>query len=285
MSLTRPMFATKYKKDDALLPGLVTAGSKLLSIYNQELNVFQHLNSIVLLKGGCKKSAFARLSATYDCLSYPAALNLSDKYGSDWDKQLNVWKEANEQDAATENILQQQVSDIENEIRILNDTEDHGGFILARQQAIFDLEMHRQTMHPGYYFVGDNVDMRTKVRHMTFAHQNKDQHMYQICAYENRVSGNHLDNTRPKAQAEEVPFVELVPCDAEKEKLTSDFAFLVASKWAQHIPCFQKYKAVLPSHIQHQYLDEMKQKSRRVIIAISPFSPHLFTISYIEIQL
>ena len=72
------------------------------------------------------------------------------------------------QDAATENILQQQVSDIENEIRILNDTEDHGRFILARQQA-----MHRLTMHPGYYFVGDNVDMRTKVRHMTFAHQKK----------------------------------------------------------------------------------------------------------------
>ena len=47
-------------------------------------------------------------------------------------------------------------------------------------------------MHPGYYFVGDNVDMITQVLRMIGTNQNQDQHMYQMCAYENRVSGNNL---------------------------------------------------------------------------------------------
>ncbi|CAC5412530.1 unnamed protein product [Mytilus coruscus] len=68
-----------------------------------------------------------------------------------------------------------------------------------------DLHQYRDLTHPGFYFVGDNVDMRTKVRNMTIYNQQKDHHMYQICAYENRISGNHLDNTVAKGDANTVP--------------------------------------------------------------------------------
>ena len=50
-------------------------------------------------------------------------------------------------------------------------------------EAEVTLGNHRSTMHPKFHFVGYNVDMRTKVRQMTLTNQNKDQHMFQVCAY------------------------------------------------------------------------------------------------------
>ena len=101
---------------------------------------------------------------------------------------------------------------------------------------------HRNSMHPDFYFFGDNVDMRTNVRQMTLGNQKKDQHMFQICAYENRVSGNHLDNTRPKDDINTVQFKQLVPGQEDHVKLTKEFAYLVAAQLTELIPCFNQYK-------------------------------------------
>ena len=60
----------KRKKGTSLLPGILTAGWKLLVVYNQAMNAIQHINSATLLKGGAKQSTFARFNSTFDCLSY-----------------------------------------------------------------------------------------------------------------------------------------------------------------------------------------------------------------------
>lgn len=58
---------------------------------------------------------------------------------------------------------------------------DEGPVTLALSNAREDLEQHRKNMHQGYYFVGDNVDLRTKVKSMTISNQNKDENVSYLC--------------------------------------------------------------------------------------------------------
>ena len=43
------------KTEKTLLSGIVTAGCKLISLHNRNMNALQSLNSLILLKGGAKK--------------------------------------------------------------------------------------------------------------------------------------------------------------------------------------------------------------------------------------
>ena len=52
--------------------------------------------------------------------------------------------------------------------------------VLLVENVKKELNQHRSDMHPGFYFFGDNIDMRSNVRHMTMKNQNKDEHMFQI---------------------------------------------------------------------------------------------------------
>ena len=56
--------SNKLKKGDALLPQFVSASAGLIHLYNRDMNIFQCLNSLIMLKGGCKKTAFTRLNST-----------------------------------------------------------------------------------------------------------------------------------------------------------------------------------------------------------------------------
>ena len=78
--------------------------------------------------------------------------------------------------------------------------------------------------------------MQTKVRQMTLTNQNKDQHMYQVCVYKNGVSGNHLDDNKPKDNNDTVQFKQLVPGYREQSTLIQEFTFLVATQWTELIP-------------------------------------------------
>ncbi|XP_063404255.1 uncharacterized protein LOC134687728 [Mytilus trossulus] len=259
----------KYKKGEALIPGIVTAGCKLLTLYSKDLNAFQHFNSYILWKGGCKKSAFSRLNATYDCLSYQSTLSLADKLGNDWDKDLVAMQELVTTETSHELVLLQNIQMIKESIDLVNgDADTMVQRILELSNAENDLHQYRDLMHPGFYFVGDNVDMRTKVRNMTIYNQHKDHHMYQICAYENRISGNHLDNTVAKGDANTVPFTTFIPSQLELDSIASDFTFLVAKIWSQHIPHFNIFAPVLPEYIEHQYMKEMKQKTARINMGV-----------------
>lgn len=45
------------------------------------------------------------------------------------------------------------------------------------QQLYEELQNLRATMHPGYSFTGDNIDMRILPRQMTLTNRNKDHHV------------------------------------------------------------------------------------------------------------
>lgn len=255
----------KLKKGDALTSGFVSAGCKLLSVYNQDLNALQHLHSIILLKGGCKKSTFTTLSATYDTLSYKSTLAIADKFGEKWSSEILSWADCVDRDRKRENVLIKEIEDTERAITFIDGNAEEVVDLIFQLSALQDeLESHRKNMHPGYYFVGDNVDMKTKVRHMTTENQNKDQHLYQLCAYENRVSGNHLDNSRPKADINTFPLAALLPSDNESDSIVEEFAYIVAWTWTTLIPVFAIFNTVLPRCIEHDHLHEVRKKSVRV---------------------
>lgn len=196
-------------------------------------------------------------------MSYRATLDIVDKLGHKWQEEVV-------EGTSKEKNLTNQISMIRESIDLLcANPEVNVDLIFQLSDKEQELEIQREMMHPGYYFVGDYVDMRTTVRHMTLLNQNKDHHMYQICAYVNRVSGNHLQNITPKANFETEPFTTLMPSLSDREKLAEEFAFLVAKVWTKYMPHFKVYEPVLPSYIKHAYLKEMRQKTKRVGNTIS----------------
>ena len=148
-----------------------------------------------MLRGGCKKSVFGRLNSTGNCLSYQATLNMVDKLAI----KLVQWKSKVESDVEIEIRLLKQIENIDETRDFLAAQEmPTDALMMELESQNQSLTTHRRAMHPGYYFIGDNVDMKTSVRQMTKQNQRKDHHMFNMCAYMNRVGGNMMDNTKPK---------------------------------------------------------------------------------------
>lgn len=252
------------KNEEANLSGIASVACKILSLHNREMNTVKRLNSITLLKGGAKKSAFRRLNGTHDCMSYQSTLQMADDFGSGWEAKLMNWVHKVDEDIRLEKKYLNNIEHLELNAVFLDDPLDSVSNLFQIENVKTDLKKHRSSMHNGYYFVGDNVDMRTNVRQMTLKNQNKDQHMFQICAYENRISGNFLENSKPKADIETVEFRTLVPSDDDKIKLTEELAYIMAIQWTENMPQFQAYKTVLPTHITHKYIKETSMKTKRV---------------------
>ena len=126
------------------------------------------------------------------------------------------------------------------------------------------LKAHRESMHPGYSFTGDNVDMMIKPRQMTQANQNKDHHMFQYVAYENRVSPNHLPDDAPIGDVTKVPFTTFLPSTAEQELLSEELALVMCHMWATHIPSLSWFADCVPTNIPHKHMDDMKKKTNKV---------------------
>lgn len=78
-----------------------------------------------------------------------------------------------------------------------------------------------------------------------------------------------MQNITPKANFETEPFTTLMSSLSDREKLAEEFAFLVAKVWTKYMPHFKVYEPVLPSYIEHTYLKEMRQKTKRVGNTIS----------------
>ncbi|XP_033758314.1 uncharacterized protein LOC117340625 [Pecten maximus] len=80
------------KTTSDVLAAQVSAGCKLLSIYNIDMNALRHVQDAVLLKFGLKKSGFQRLQSTGDCHSYQTTISFADKLAGLWDTELCSWQ-------------------------------------------------------------------------------------------------------------------------------------------------------------------------------------------------
>ena len=241
-----------HKKGEALHPPMLDAGTQLISVFNSQLDATRRVKSIVLKKGGLKKIGFKRLASLNTCLSYNSTNTLMEKLGQGYDSKLVDWKEEVEPGVKREvdileSLKKAQTAENENQIK--------------KKEA--DLHTHRASMHQRYSFTGDNVDMCTP-RQMTLKNRNKDHHMFQIVAFKNRVSSNHLPSDTPKGNVNEIPFSTFLPSSDEQSLLQRDLVVLVGHKWAQYIPSLSWMKDYLPSCISHNHMDQTSQKTEKV---------------------
>ena len=156
-----------------------------------------------------KKVGLQRLSSLYHSMGYKAKNTM-------FDKDLKVWKETVEKDSKKERSL------IEKEMK--------------KNTLKPKVSCRTIRMHPGYSFTGDNVDIRCKPRQMTMKNRNKDHHMFQLVAFQNRVSPNHLPNDAPKSDVMKEPFTTFLPSVDEQAQLVEELVILAGQKWALNIP-------------------------------------------------
>lgn len=255
-AVTNPSQARNVvKTKEAVTVPMIDAGCQLVSIFNENMNATRKLKSVILKKGGLKKVAFTRLPPLYLCMGYSATNILFEAAGKGFDTDLKTWKSQVEEDAEKENSI----------LLKLHDAVAEGGAECELvQQLNEELQIHRAAMHPGNSFTGDNVDMRILPRQMTLSNRNKDHHMFQLVSFKNRISSNHLPNSSPKADVNQVPFSTFLPSAKDQCTLTEELVVLVGHVWAKYIPSLAWFVDFLPKHIVHAQMESTRKKTEKV---------------------
>lgn len=121
-----------------------------------------------------------------------------------------------------------------------------------------------QSSVSGMQFVIDNFDLRQNVREMTCESQNKDYHWINHNCVLNRVSGAHLDNTKPVCDINDVPYGTLLPQARDHLNNRENYIVLVQRVLVECIPALGFLKDAVKKHIRHEYSKEMGQKTTKV---------------------
>ena len=160
--------------------------------------------------------------------------------GKGYDKPLKAWKSEVEGEVIkAKSIL----------LWLANEAKCGGDNSSLVAQLTEELIDHRATMHPGFSFTGDNVDMRILPRQMTLSNKNKDHHMYQLVAYKNRIPSNHLSNEHAMNDVKQVPLSTFLPSSEEQSTLVEEFIILIGHVWGQYIPSLSWFLEHLPQQI------------------------------------
>ena len=72
----------------------------------------------------------------------------------------------------------QKEEDLHRKLNNAKSLEDHK----LAMKITTEISAHQETMHPGYSFTGDNVDIRVTPRQMTMNNQTSDIHLFHICS-------------------------------------------------------------------------------------------------------
>ena len=246
----------KQKTRESIIPSIVSAGCKILYTYNRDLCAYQHLNGISMLRGGAKKRLFQRFSSTSDCVTYTTVLQKASNIGESWSDLLLEWKDNIQDDTSLKDKLQHEINTIS--VKTDNDA------ILCRSDLKSTLSVVKDKMHPGYKFVGDNVDLRTHARHTSRDYKDRDEHMFQINCVKNRINDPNLEMLKAQKDPDQTPFAELCPSADDISELKKNCAVLVAKTWCSYIPWLKEWKEYIPKHIVHKHMSESRQKTEKV---------------------
>lgn len=253
-SVSNPSHARNiHKKGEAILPQMLDAGCQLISIFNSDLDAIKRVKSIFLKKGGLKKVGFKSLSSLNICLSYNATATLMEKLGQGFDKDLLQWKGEVERRVKMEKYVLESLEKAE--------AANNSDLI---EECRSTLDAHREIMHPGYSFTGDNVDINCSTRKMTLTNRNKDHHLFQLVAFKNRIPSNHLPSNVANADIMKIPFSSFIPSPEEQSTLKEELAVHVGLKWAHYIPALSWLKDHLPPCVTHENMDKTRMKTDKV---------------------
>jgi hypothetical protein len=253
-SVSNPSHARNvHKKQSALIPPMCDAACQIISVFSEDMNATRRLKSVLFKKADLKKVGFKQLSALNICMGYNSTSKMFENFGVDFDMKLKTWKHNVEEDSKKEKDL---LSKLQSAVQADNTTD------IVNTEA--ELVKHRNEMHPGYSFTGDNVDILCKPRQMTKKNQNKDHHMFQFVGYKNRISSNHLPNDKPTMKVQDISLTTFLPNAAEQRMLVDELVILVGNKWAEYIPALWWFKEHIPDRIVHEYMQVTKLKTEKV---------------------
>ncbi|XP_060583148.1 uncharacterized protein LOC132739445, partial [Ruditapes philippinarum] len=243
-------------KKKSIMPALLFALSVLISTFCSEMNLVKKVISVVLKRGGAKKRLFNSLSNLNICMSYRSTNTLFKSFGKDFDLKLKEWKNLVELDTEMERKLCKNLSQTDN--------------TLQKETLQAELNKHKSSMHPGYQFVGDNVDFIVKVRHMSSRNQNKDHHLFNCVAYKNRLSGNNLSYQRHVLDFNDYNLSELLPTVDDNQILLENLTHHVMRIWTENIPTLKFCEETLAPYISHRFMAYTKRKTEKVILGVLP---------------
>lgn len=135
----------KVKTHTHIQTAVCSAGAKLISIFNDDMNAVRHLNSIMLKKGGLKKIGFVRLCATYDSMSYLTTNKIQENLGKNHDHKVLAWKTEIEAEMKYEDKLLTELHKLEK----ASTSKEKDSTELAVLQCRAELQDFRKTLHPG----------------------------------------------------------------------------------------------------------------------------------------
>ena len=115
---------------------------------------------------------------------------------------------------------------------------------------------------------GYNWDLKVLNGHMRKDIQNEDLHMFASNLIENRVNFSHLPNVNPKGNILTFPRHNFSLTVNEWKKYAEAGKIHVGRVILEFFPKFKWMKSVLPTHIPHQYSEEMAKKSNIVSLPI-----------------
>ena len=115
---------------------------------------------------------------------------------------------------------------------------------------------------------GDNWDLKVLKGHMRKDIQNEDLHLFASNLIENRVNFSHLPNVNPKGNILTFPRHNFSLTVNEWKKYAEAGKILVGRVILEFFLKFKWIKSVLPTHIPHQYSEEMAKKSNIVSLPI-----------------
>ena len=110
----------------------------------------------------------------------------------------------------------------------------------------------------------DNIDISQKTYDMIELLQNPDAHYRTLMSTKNRVSGNHLDNTKPISELSELENGLFCPNKSEHVQQQKNCIDRVSCMLVDALPCLQPLKDVVRRHIPHMYSKELKSATKTV---------------------
>ena len=188
------------------------------------------------------------------CLSYNATATLMEKIEDSFDRDLLQWKDEVERGVK----MEKDVSESLQKAEAANNSD-------LIEECRSTLDAHREIMHPGYSFTGDNVDIDCSTRQMTLTNRNKDHICFSWWPLRTaRIPSNHLPSNVANADIKKIPFSSFISSPEEQATLKEELAVHVGLKWAHYIPALSWLKVHLPPSITHENMDKTRMKSDKV---------------------
>ena len=124
----------------------------------------------------------------------------------------------------------------------------------------------------GYRLCGDNIDKTVRPRYMHSDKRNQSLHYFHSYAVQNRVNVSNLSDSPVNITlSPERMATSILPSIEDDSKLKCNMAVLVSRVLASHMKFFNfSFADAVKWHIEHQFSEEMSQKS--VVVSMQIFS-------------